>query len=63
MELAVQVKKLFSKDFLVDRFTRLLVNQKVFDAYRQGADARALKQLWESELDGFRVIRRKYLLY
>jgi uncharacterized protein YbbC (DUF1343 family) len=63
MELAVQVKKLFSKDFAVDRFTRLLVNQKVYDAYRQGADARALKQIWESDLDGFRIIRRKYLLY
>ncbi len=63
MELAVQVKKLFAKDFQVDRFTRLLVNQKVFDAYRQGADARALKQLWDGDLDAFRLIRRKYLLY
>ncbi len=63
MELAVQLKKLFSKDFAVDRFTRLLVNQKIYDAYRQGSDARALKQLWESDLEGFRAIRRKYLLY
>ncbi|HMX27095.1 MAG TPA: DUF1343 domain-containing protein, partial [Blastocatellia bacterium] len=63
MELAVQVKKLFSKDFQADRFNRLLVNQKIYDAYRQGADARALKQIWESDLDAFRVIRRKYLLY
>lgn len=63
MELAVQLKKLFSKDFAVDRFTRLLVNQKIYDAYRQGSDARALKQLWETDLDGFRAIRRKYLLY
>jgi uncharacterized protein YbbC (DUF1343 family) len=63
MELAVQVKKLFSKDFAFDRFTRLLVNQKIYDAYRQGSDARALKQMWESDLEGFRAIRRKYLLY
>lgn len=63
IELAVQVKKLFSKDFTVDRFTRLLVNQKIYDAYRQGSDARALKQMWESDLEGFRAIRRKYLLY
>lgn len=63
MELAVQVKKLFAKDFLVDRFTRLLVNQKVFDAYRQGADTRALKQIWDGDLDAFRLIRRRYLLY
>ncbi|MBS1788059.1 MAG: DUF1343 domain-containing protein [Acidobacteria bacterium] len=63
MELAVQLKKLFSKDFAVDRFTRLLVNQKIYDAWRQGADARALKQMWETDLEGFRAIRNKYLLY
>jgi uncharacterized protein YbbC (DUF1343 family) len=57
------LKKLFSKDFSVERFNRLLVSQKVFDAFRQGSDARALRQIWETELDGFRAIRRKYLLY
>jgi uncharacterized protein YbbC (DUF1343 family)/CubicO group peptidase (beta-lactamase class C family) len=63
LEMAVQLKKLFSKDFSVERFNRLLVSQKVFDAFRQGSDARALRQIWETELDGFRAIRRKYLLY
>lgn len=63
MEMAVQLKKLFGKDFAVDRFNRLLVSQKIYDAFRQGSDARALRQLWETELDGFRAIRRKYLLY
>jgi len=63
VEMAVQLKKLFRKDFSVDRFNRLLVNQKVYDAFLHGSDARALKQIWESDLDGFRAIRRKYLLY
>ena len=63
LEIAAQLKKLFSKDFSIERFNRLLVNQKVFDAFSQGADARALRQVWESELEGFRAIRRKYLLY
>ena len=63
MELAVQLKKLFAKDFAVDKFTRLLVNQKIYDAYRQDSDSRALKQMWETDLEGFRAIRRKYLLY
>ncbi len=63
MEMAVQLKKLFGKDFAVDRFNRLLVSQKIYDAFRQGSDARALRQLWETELDGFKAIRRKYLLY
>ncbi len=63
LEIAVQLKKLFPKDFSVERFNRLLVSQKIFDAFRQGSDARALRQIWETELDGFRAIRRKYLLY
>jgi uncharacterized protein YbbC (DUF1343 family) len=62
-EIAAQLLKLFPKDFSVDRFNRLLVNQKIFEAFRQGSDARALRQIWESDLDSFRAIRRKYLLY
>jgi len=63
LEMAAQLKKLFPKDFSTERFNRLLVNQKVFDAFRQGADARAMRQVWETELEAFRAIRRKYLLY
>ena len=63
MEMAVQLKKLFGKDFAVDRFNRLLVSQKIYDAFRSGSDARALRQMWENDLEGFRAIRRKYLLY
>ena len=63
LEIAAQLKKLFPKDFLIERFNRLLVNQKVFDAFRQGADSHAMRQVWETELEGFRAIRRKYLLY
>ena len=57
LEMASQLRKLFPKDFLIDRFNRLLANQKVFDAFRQGSDARAMRQVWESELDAFRAIK------
>jgi uncharacterized protein YbbC (DUF1343 family)/CubicO group peptidase (beta-lactamase class C family) len=63
LEMASQLRKLFPKDFMIDRFNRLLANQKVFDAFRQGSDARAMRQVWDSELDAFRAIRSKYLLY
>jgi uncharacterized protein YbbC (DUF1343 family) len=63
LEMAAQLKKLFPKDFLIEKFNRLLANQKVFDAFRQGSDARAMRQVWEPELDAFRAIRNKYLLY
>ncbi|MGH9934718.1 MAG: exo-beta-N-acetylmuramidase NamZ domain-containing protein, partial [Blastocatellia bacterium] len=63
LEMAAQLRKLFPKDFSTERFNRLLVSQKVFDAFRQGADARAMRQVWQTELDGFQAIRRKYLSY
>ena len=63
LEIAAQLLKLYPKDFVADRFNRLLVNQKVYDAFRQGAEGRALRQIWEADLGSFRAIRSKYLLY
>ena len=63
LEIASQLLKLYPKDFAVDQFNRLLANQKVYDAFRQGAEARALRQIWERDLAAFRTIRSKYLLY
>ena len=63
LEIAAQLLKLYPKDFAADKFNGLLVNQKVYDAFQQGADGRALRQIWESDLAGFRAIRSRYLLY
>ncbi|HEY7184178.1 MAG TPA: exo-beta-N-acetylmuramidase NamZ domain-containing protein, partial [Blastocatellia bacterium] len=35
LEMAAQLRKLFPKDFLIEKFNRLLANQKVFEAFRQ----------------------------
>lgn len=63
LEMAVQLLRLYPKDFAVDKFNRLLVNQKIYDAFKMGAEAKALRQVWETELEAFKAIRRKYLLY
>ncbi len=63
LEIAAQLLKLYPKDFAADQFNRLLANQKVYDVFRQGAEARALRQIWETDLAGFKSIREKYLLY
>ncbi|NBO63499.1 MAG: DUF1343 domain-containing protein [Acidobacteria bacterium] len=63
LELAAQLRRLFGKAFNSDRFIRLLVNQKVYEAFQQGADGRAMKTIYEGDLEGFRAVRRKYLLY
>jgi hypothetical protein len=63
LEIAIQLARLYPKDFATSGLIRLLANQSVYDALRNGADARALRQLWESDLTNFRTIRSKYLLY
>jgi len=63
LEIAAQLLKLYPKNFAADQFNRLLANQKVYDAFRQGADSRALGQIWGIDLERFRAVRRKYLLY
>jgi len=63
LEIAVQLRTLYPKDFAADRIIRLLANKNVFDAFKKGTDARALHQVWESDLNSFRAIRKKYLIY
>ncbi len=63
LEVAAQILKLYPKDFAARDFNRLLVNQKVYDAFLTGASGRALRLIWESDLAEFRAIRSKYLLY
>jgi len=63
MEIAARLLKLYPKDFAADKLNGLLANQNVYDAFRQGAGGRALRQIWESDLAAFRAVRGKYLLY
>ena len=63
LEIAAQIYKLYPKDFNVDRFNRLLVNDQIFAAFKQGSEAKALRQIWASELEQFKAMRQKYLLY
>ena len=63
LEIASQINKLYPKEFNVDKFNRLLVNDKIFNAFKQGSEAKALKQIWESDLEKFKATRQKYLLY
>jgi uncharacterized protein YbbC (DUF1343 family) len=63
LEIASQLLKLYPKDFAVDQFNRLLANRKIYDAFRQGVEARALREIWQSDLAAFRSVRSKYLLY
>ena len=63
LEIASQIYKLYPKEFNVEKFNRLLVSDKIFVAFKQGSEAKALRQIWDSELEQFKATRQKYLLY
>lgn len=62
-ELIAQLHKLYPREFELNKVLRLLVNQQALEALRNGSDGRALKQVYERDLEGFRALRRQYLLY
>ncbi|HKT48872.1 MAG TPA: exo-beta-N-acetylmuramidase NamZ domain-containing protein [Candidatus Angelobacter sp.] len=63
IELAVALRKLYPDDWKIDKLIDILGNHSVFDAIAQGEDPRNIAQSWQGELDAFRTLRSKYLLY
>jgi uncharacterized protein YbbC (DUF1343 family) len=47
----------------MDRMIEILGNHGVFDAIAQGADPRSIAESWQADLEAFRTLRSKYLLY
>jgi len=63
VELASALRKLYPKDFKIDRMAELLVNQAAFDALVAGQDPRRIAEGWRESLEKFGEMRAKYLLY
>lgn len=63
LELAAALQKLYPDNWKVDHMLGSLANQEVFDALSKGDDPRNIAQSWQSELQKFRDLRTKYLLY
>lgn len=63
IELAVALRKLYPDDWKINKLIDILGNRRVFDAIAQGEDPRNIAQSWQDELEAFRAVRSKYLLY
>lgn len=63
IELASALHKLYPADFKLERMADLLVNQSALQAIAAGEDPRRIAEEWESGLERFLEIRKKYLLY
>jgi uncharacterized protein YbbC (DUF1343 family)/CubicO group peptidase (beta-lactamase class C family) len=61
--IASKLHQHYPKEFGLDRFNRLLVNQPIVEAIRAGKTLPQIKNLWSANLNEFRARREKYLLY
>ena len=63
IELAAALKKMYPDKWKVDHMLGALGNREAFDALASGDDPRNIAQSWRAELQKFRELRAKYLLY
>jgi len=63
IELAAALKKLYPDNWKMEHLISALSNQQVFDALANGDDPRGIAQGWQDDLQKFREMRTKYLLY
>ncbi len=63
IEIATALRKLYATDWQVDRYARLLVNQQILDAVKNGESPENIDKLVRPIKDGFNIRRAPYLLY
>jgi uncharacterized protein YbbC (DUF1343 family)/CubicO group peptidase (beta-lactamase class C family) len=63
IEIAVALKKLYPKEWQIDKYIRLLVNQKSFEQIKKGDLPGEIKKNWQVGLDEFMTRRKIFLLY
>ncbi|MGZ4899312.1 MAG: exo-beta-N-acetylmuramidase NamZ domain-containing protein [Candidatus Angelobacter sp.] len=63
IELAAALRKLYPDNWKMEHMITILSNQQVFDALAAGEDPRSIAQGWQDDLNKFRELRQKYLIY
>ena len=63
IELASALYRLYPKEFLVDKTLPLIGSQRVLQNIKDGLDPSNIAMTWQEQLEQFRKLRSKYLLY
>lgn len=63
IELAAALRKLYPDNWKMEHMITILSNQQVFDALAAGEDPRSIAQGWQDDLEKFKELRQKYLIY
>ncbi|MEP6818602.1 MAG: exo-beta-N-acetylmuramidase NamZ domain-containing protein [bacterium] len=63
LEIAVALRKLYSSQWKIDNYFRLLVNDATFEKLKRGDSAAEIVRSWEAQLEAFRPKRASVLIY
>ena len=63
IELAAALRKLYPDNWKIERMLALLANRQVYEAVVNGDDPRSIAQGWQDDLNKFKELRQKYLIY
>jgi uncharacterized protein YbbC (DUF1343 family)/CubicO group peptidase (beta-lactamase class C family) len=63
LTIAWTLKKLFGDAYQIDNVIKLMANDKVMTALRTTDDPAKLAELWQADLEHFKAVREKYLIY
>ena len=63
IEAVAALWKLYPQQFQLDRVDRLLLNKPTLEQIRKGMDPRDIAAEWQSQLNAFKALRARYLLY
>jgi uncharacterized protein YbbC (DUF1343 family) len=61
--LAYHLNRIHGEKFEVDKVVRLLQNQAAADAIKTVDDPAKLPEMWKADLEQFKSMREKYLIY
>jgi uncharacterized protein YbbC (DUF1343 family)/CubicO group peptidase (beta-lactamase class C family) len=63
IELASALRELYPKNFQIGRTLGLIGSRETLEAIENGIDPRTLSARWRADLEAFKVLRARYLLY
>lgn len=63
VELASALRRMYPDNWKVENMAGALSNQEMYDSLARGDDPRGIAQQWQADLQKFRELRTKYLLY
>jgi uncharacterized protein YbbC (DUF1343 family) len=63
IEIADTLHRMYPKQFQLEKIMFLLGSQSTLDRLQRGDSAKAIVENWQPDLDKFRAMRQKYLIY